>query len=44
MDAVISSSQSSEKYLLHPHHRRILKLAEMYYDELLKFAAYNAIS
>jgi hypothetical protein len=46
MDAIIPSSQNSESYLLllHPHHKRILELAEMYYDELLKFAAYNAIS
>jgi hypothetical protein len=46
MDSIISSSQNSESYLLllHPHHKRILKLAEMYYDELLKFAAYNALS
>jgi chromosome segregation ATPase len=48
MNAIISSSQNPESYLLlllllHPHHKRILELAEMYYDELLKFAAHNAI-
>jgi hypothetical protein len=42
MNAIISSSQNPES-LLHPHHKRILKLAGIYYDELLKFAAYNAI-
>jgi hypothetical protein len=43
---MMSSSQNSENdsVLLHPHHKRILKLAEVYYDELLKFAAHNAIS
>jgi hypothetical protein len=44
MNAIISSSQNPESYSLYPHHKRILKLAEIYYDELLKFAAYNAIS
>jgi hypothetical protein len=45
MNAIISSSQSPESYpLVHPHHKRILKLTEEYYDELLKFAAHNAIS
>jgi hypothetical protein len=43
MNAIISSSQNPES-LLHPHHKTILKLAEIYYDELLKFAAYNSIS
>ena len=43
MNTIISSSQNSESSL-HPHHKRILKLAEEYYDELLKFAAYNAAS
>jgi hypothetical protein len=46
MNAILSSSQNSESYplLLHPHHKRILKLAETYYDEFLKFVLNNIIS
>jgi hypothetical protein len=46
MNAIISSSQNPESclLLLHPHHKRILKLAEIYYDEFSKFVLDNTIS